>query len=82
METSFGMIMGGAIGLGVWFNRALIRPEFPKGTEFQAYIYDAILFLIHFCLLGLSEFYSVPFVREFYGLGFLAIFAFKGVNQR
>ena len=69
METSFGMIMGGAIGLGVWFNRALIRPEFPKGTEFQAYIYDAILFLIHFCLLGLSEFYSVPYVREFYGLG-------------
>ncbi len=69
METTFGLIMGAVIGLGVWFNRALIRPEYPKEANFQPFLWDAILFLTHFILLGLSEFFSVPYVREFYGLG-------------
>lgn len=69
METTFGTIMGAAIGLGTWYNRGLIRPVFPKETEFQPYLLDSYLFVLHFVALGLSEFYSVPYLREFYGLG-------------
>ncbi len=74
METAFGAIMGGFLGLGLWRNRHLVRvisqdpfPPLNAATEW-------FLLATHVGLLLAVEFGSNPWVDRVYDFGLLLAF--------
>lgn len=71
METTFGTVMGGTLGLGLWLNRHRIRlgPEsLPNPLPFA---FEVPLLLLHTTLLALVEFGSIRWVDRIYDFGLL-----------
>lgn len=72
MEITFGTIMGCALGLGLWLNRARIvfsaeikpQPAIPLPWEWG-------LFVVHCFLLVAAEFLSMPLIETLYDNGLI-----------
>lgn len=71
METTFGAVMGGVLGLGLWLNRHRVKfhPEsfsapLPAGVA-------GLLLVIHLVLLIGVEFFSVRWIDRLYDFGLL-----------
>lgn len=69
MEITFGLVMGGVLGFGVWWNRNSICPSVQNETQKTGITWTIPLLMIHLTLLSLSEFGKVPIINEVYGLG-------------
>jgi hypothetical protein len=73
METTFGTVMGAALGLGVWLHRSLIRetPLTESGSQSAnpREFLPRILLMVHVVLLTLSEFGSNPTLSGNYDHG-------------
>ncbi len=69
METTFGMVWGGVIALGLWLNRHLIViPSEPEDVTIRPE-WEITLCVIHLILLTTAEFLTFPawgFDPEFY----------------
>lgn len=82
METTFGAVMGAALGLGLWLNRNRIdlRPE--ESSALLPSTVEWLLVATHVALLIAAEFLSVPWVNTLYDfgllLGFIPIVAVSG----
>ncbi|HIA46647.1 MAG TPA: hypothetical protein EYN96_01425 [Candidatus Hydrogenedentes bacterium] len=81
METTFGAIMGGVLGLGLWLNRKKIgrladmEPDRPI-----PYLVEIVLLAIHCTLLFYVEFRAVRQIDVLYDLGLImAIIPFVAV---
>lgn len=82
METTFGLVMGACLGLGLWVNRSRIaslsQPVAPEFTPAQ----ETALAAVHLPLLLLVEFAAVPAVDAVYdvglGLGLIPMVAAAG----
>ena len=71
METTFGAVMGGFLGLGLWLNRHRIRPTEPsKPPTLPSWVGWGLL-AIHLTLLVLEQFFSVDWVNRFYDFGLI-----------
>jgi len=69
METTFGAVMGAALGLGLWLNRqriATLRYELPPALTPTI---ECLLLAPHVALLVAVEFLSVYWVDVFYDFG-------------
>jgi hypothetical protein len=72
METTFGAIMGGVLGLGLWVNRHRIHP--PEASNSRA-LPSGVgwgLLMAHVSLLVGEQFFSVEWLNEFYDFGLVA----------
>ncbi len=69
METTYGTVMGGILGLGLWFNRKRIQPYADANEELMPSVVEWTLLVIHATLLVTVEFGNVPMVDAFYDLG-------------
>ena len=70
METSFGAIMGGTIGAGLWLNRSRIAPLNPPAVSMPAGI-EWLLLTVHISLLIIGEFMFVPVLGRIADVGLL-----------
>lgn len=82
METTYGLILGAMIGLGLWWNRRLMAPPPSAGTpEFPPWL-EWGLILVHTGLLVTVEFLSVRWVDALYDfglwLGFIPLIGIAG----
>lgn len=69
METTFGAVMGAALGFGLWWNRRFIGALQDDGpVEFSPPV-EVLLLGLHVTLLLLVEFASVSAVDALYDLG-------------
>lgn len=69
METTFGLVMGACLGLGLWANRRRIAPlDQPDVPELKPAVEWALLGA-HVPLLLLVEFAAVPAVDAVYDVG-------------
>ncbi|RJP30309.1 MAG: hypothetical protein C4527_09910 [Candidatus Omnitrophota bacterium] len=68
METTFGAVMGGMLGLGLWLNRKRIRTMNEADGEFSPPM-EWILLAVHLALLVAVEFMSVRAVDMIYDIG-------------
>jgi len=74
METTFGMIMGGVIGLGLWLNRKRINPLPAEQAESIHPSWGILALAIHLPMLAAVEFKAYDFVDMIYDVGlFMAI---------
>ena len=71
METTFGTVMGAALGLGLWLNRKRIRPVPDAEEVFMPSPVEWLLLIIHVMLLVAVEFMSIHLVDRFYDLGLI-----------
>lgn len=70
METTFGLIMGAALGLGAWLCRSRIRPYEYERDAWMVTPLELTLAVVHCALLVLSDIYiPFPFIQEAYDLG-------------
>ncbi|MCX8089554.1 MAG: hypothetical protein N3I86_01250 [Verrucomicrobiae bacterium] len=69
METTFGLVMGACLGLGLWVNRRHIGPLRQTDPPEIKPALEAFLALIHLPLLLLVEFAAVPAVDAVYDVG-------------
>ena len=60
METTFGAVMGGVLGLGAWLNRKRIQPAPDEGTSRAPAVLGWALLVVRLVLLVSNDF---PFVR-------------------
>ncbi len=73
METTFGGVMGGTIGIGAWTCRRRIRPPAEEGGPWPGPVEWSLLAL-HSVLLLTSEFTSVAVIGWYTEIGFLLVF--------
>ena len=73
METTFGVIMGACLGLGLWLNRRKIAAALNKDSYADTLPIPMELFLIalHITLLVCVEFYAIPNIDALYDLGLI-----------
>lgn len=71
METTFGAVMGGTLGLGLWLNRQRIRLHQEALPEPLGYALELPLLTLHMLLLVAVEFGSLRFVDRIYDFGLL-----------
>jgi hypothetical protein len=71
METTFGTIMGAALGLGLWLNRRKIQPAVDTETDRMPLPVEWILLVVHLVLLFLVEFRSITVVDVLYDMGII-----------
>ncbi len=71
METTFGAVMGGMLGLGLWLNRKriLLRNEPDKIS--MPFAVEWILIAVHLSLIFAVEFKSIRVVDALYDLGLI-----------
>ena len=69
METTFGAIMGGLLGLGLWLNRERISVDGNSEVRDMPWLLEFTLIGVHVGLLVCSEFLRVPFVSSLYTYG-------------
>ncbi len=71
METSFGLVMGACLGLGLWLNRSWIAPmDEPAGSPLRSGV-EWVLAGIHVTLLVVSEFTEVRWADALYDPGII-----------
>jgi hypothetical protein len=71
METTFGVVMGACLGLGLWLNRSRIGPlRDTNETPLEPWL-EGLLLGIHVPLLLLTEFAAYRVVDVFYDLGLI-----------
>lgn len=71
METTFGLVLGAGLGLGVWLNRRrIVLPPRGNTREIPPWI-EVILLVVHSGLLVTSEFFGVVWVDRIYDFGML-----------
>ena len=73
METTFGAIMGGTLGLGLWLNRNNIQPHTEPDTQSMPSPIEWVLLAIHLPLLIAVEFSNLSAVDAIYDLGLIMI---------
>ncbi|MFH1737828.1 MAG: hypothetical protein ABIH23_02385, partial [bacterium] len=71
METTFGAVMGGILGLGLWINRKRIQLTADAETVSMPSAIEWILLAVHLTLLVAVEFMSFPAVDALYDLGLI-----------
>ncbi len=71
METTFGAVMGAALGLGLWLNRKRIQISAISDPVSMPLPIEAILLVIHLCLLIAVEFMSYRIVDRVYDIGLI-----------
>ncbi|GMU91611.1 MAG: hypothetical protein AMXMBFR4_06690 [Candidatus Hydrogenedentota bacterium] len=69
METTFGTIMGAALGLGAWIHRERIKPADYISESYFSPPLEWVLLSVHAALLVLSEFVGTPIIDVVYDLG-------------
>lgn len=69
METTFGAVMGAALGCGLWLNRARVQKASSEGADSMRSSVGWGLLGLHLVLLILVEFYSVGAVDRLYDFG-------------
>ncbi|NUN98732.1 MAG: hypothetical protein HUU16_21460 [Candidatus Omnitrophica bacterium] len=80
METTFGAVMGGMLGLGAWLNRDKIRPGAESPSELLPGGVEWTLVALHLALLMGSEFLPYPRLEAVYDFGlFMGIIPLVGV---
>lgn len=80
METTFGTIMGAALGLGLWLNRRRISPPDEPDAPLMPIPAEALLLAVHLALLAAVEFMTIPTVDALYDLGLImAILPIVGI---
>lgn len=69
METTFGLIMGATLGLGLWLHqrRVALPTEVPAPT--LSPVFEAALVITHVTLLACAEFTSLAFPSRLYEMG-------------
>lgn len=82
METTFGAVMGGTIGLGLWLNRKRISPPREEYSIAIPPVSEWTLIVLHCGLLVGTEFFSVRWIDLLYDfglmLGFIPLVAITG----
>lgn len=73
METTFGMTMGAALGLGLWLNRRKIEIVQVPAEDRLSSATELLLLGIHLPLLILVEFFSYRPVDALYDLGLIMV---------
>ena len=71
METTFGIIMGGVLGLGLWLNRNLIQNTPEHEETFISSPIGWILLVVHLTLLTVALFTKIPLVNALYNTGLI-----------
>ena len=71
METTFGAVMGGTLGLGLWLNRGKIQARAEEGAVSLSPETEWILLAVHLPMLIAVEFMSIPAVDAIYDLGLI-----------
>lgn len=69
METTFGAIMGGTLGLGLWLNRKRIQPVDDAETRPMLLPIELLLLAVHISLLFAVEFREIGWVDALYDPG-------------
>ncbi|HKS38464.1 MAG TPA: hypothetical protein VJW76_14820 [Verrucomicrobiae bacterium] len=69
METTFGAVMGAALGLGLWLNRQRITSDCDKLPPSLAPMIEWLLLAVHVALLVAVEFMAVHWVDALYDFG-------------
>jgi hypothetical protein len=69
METTFGAVMGAALGLGLWLNRWRIAPLRDEPSAPLLPALEWLFLAAHASLLVTVEFVSVPWVDALYDFG-------------
>lgn len=69
METTFGAVMGGMLGLGLWLNRKRIQPVADSGSDHLPAAAEWGLLAVHLPLLVAVEFMALPAVDALYDIG-------------
>ena len=71
METTYGAVMGGMLGFGLWLNRKRILLQEGPDTVSIPFAVEWILIALHLSLLFLVEFRSIKVVDAIYDLGLI-----------
>lgn len=71
METTFGAIMGAALGLGLWRNRAAIVPEPAEPVAHLSVPVECVLIVAHAILITAHHFSAWPLTARAYDLGLM-----------
>jgi hypothetical protein len=71
METTFGTVMGGALGLGLWLNRKRIGPADAEEATPSWELAEWLFIALHAYLLTASEFLDRPVASGLYGFGLI-----------
>jgi len=71
METTYGAIMGGVLGLGLWLNRDRIAPAGVHEEDRMPGFVEGLLLLVHLPLLLAVEFVAWRPVDALYDLGLI-----------
>jgi hypothetical protein len=66
METTFGAVMGAALGLGLWLNRQRISAAGPKPESCMSLTKELSLLVAHVILLVTNEFLPVRWLSAVY----------------
>lgn len=71
METSFGFIMGGILGLGLWLNRRAIDLTSEADDATLGRGIAATLLAIHVAMLASEQFMDIGWINLFYDFGIM-----------
>lgn len=71
MECTYGLVMGGILGLGLWLHRKRIQPYADPDKELMPSVVEWILLAVHAALLITVEFGKVEAVDAIYDLGLM-----------
>ncbi len=71
METTFGAVMGGALGLGLWLNHGRVRLVDETSKSHIPLVVACGLLAIHIGLLASVEFLSLRIVDSLYDFGLI-----------
>lgn len=71
METTFGFVMGGTLGLGLWRNRQRIAEVAGRSVAPLPWGMELALVLVHTTLMAFEEFGSVEWINAFYDPGLI-----------
>ncbi len=71
METTYGAVMGGMLGLGLWLNRKRIQFTVDTGSAYIPPVVEWLLLAVHLSLLVAVEFTSISAVDALYDIGII-----------
>ncbi|MCO5052872.1 MAG: hypothetical protein M9920_11265 [Verrucomicrobiae bacterium] len=73
METTFGLVLGASLGLGLWLNRRLIRMDTEPLVTIKPPV-EWLLVLAHVTMLIIGEFTDIAWANELYDPGLIIAF--------
>lgn len=69
METTFGLIMGATLGLGLWLHQRRIAPPTAVPAPTLTPVFEAVLVITHVSLLACAEFTELVIPARIYQMG-------------